>query len=284
MQIDREQKADQAPPPPSKAVIANSTPGANTQDGAADVVDRNGDVTLAPIKSSSQMRSRSRHSTVTDRGQINKSEDDLEKLSREFSRVAPPSSGLAEATMIAPERSHSGLPPQMTAPAETTGAETLGIIISDEPTSPPTVVPETDGTSTRPSKGGVAYPFSLKVDGQGHRANASTVTLQSVQIMTPPAVEQDKQLFDDTVLTPAAVHESKQLGDALATPHIAADPILPSNKQYFDAPGAGLFSGQWQPASPAAEAETPALERPGFERFETAQEDLSTLANAEKKA
>lgn len=256
----------------------------STQDGAADVTDRNGDA-LAPTMLSSRMRSRSRHSTVTDRGQINKSEDDLEKLSREFSRVAPPSSGLAEATMIAPERSHSGLPPQMTAPAETPGVETPGIIVSDEPTSPPTIVPDTDGTSTRPSKGGIAYPFSLKVDGQGRRANASTVTLQSVQIMTPPAMEENKQLFfDDTVLTPAAVHESKQLGDALATPHIAADPILPSNKQYFDAPGAGLFSGQWQPATPAAEAETPALERPGVERFETAQEGLSTLTNADKKA
>lgn len=228
------------------------------------------------------MRSRSRHSNVTDRGQINKSQDDLENLSREFSRIAPPSSGLAEATVIAPERSHSGLPPQMNGPIETAGAKTPGIIVSDEPTSPPTVVPQTDGTSTRPSKGGIAYPFSLKVDGQGHRANASTVTLQSVQ-MTPTTLEEDKQLFDDTVLTPAAVHESKQLGDALATPHIAADPILPSNKQYFDAPGAGLFSGQWQPATPATEAETPALERPGFERFETAQEDLSSFASADKK-
>ncbi|KAF3042762.1 hypothetical protein E8E12_010052 [Didymella heteroderae] len=281
--IDREQKADQTPPPPSKAVITNPTQGASTQEGASDATDRNGDAALAPVKLSSRTRSRSRHSTVTDLGQINKSEDDLEKLSREFSRIAPPSSGLAEATVIAPERSHSGLPPQMAAPAEMPGVETPGIIVSDEPTSPPTIVPETDGTSTRPSKGGIAYPFSLKVDGSGHRANASTVTLQSVQIMTPPAVEENKQFFDDTVLTPAAVHESKQLGDALATPHIAADPILPSNKQYFDAPGAGLFSGQWQPATPAVDTETPALKRPGVERFETAQEDLSTLSNADKR-
>lgn len=284
MKIDREQKAERTPPPPSKAVAMDPNESTKTQDGAADITDRNGDAALAPAMLSSRIRSRSRHSTVTDRGQINKSEEDLEKLSREFSRVAPPSSGLAEATMIAPERSHSGLPPQMTVPAEIPGVETLGIIVSDEPTSPPTIVPETDGTSTRPSKGGIAYPFSLKVDGQGHRANASTVTLQSVQIMTPPAVEENKQLFDDTVLTPAAVHESKQLGDALATPHIAADPILPSNKQYFDAPGAGLFSGQWVPATPATEAETPALERPGVERFETAQENLSTLTNADNKA
>ncbi|KAF1925887.1 alpha/beta-hydrolase [Didymella exigua CBS 183.55] len=279
--IDREQKADQTAPPPSKAIVADPE-----LDGAVDGTDRSRDAGLAPVKPSrirSRMRSRSRHSNVTDRGQINKSEDDFEKLSRGFSRIAPPSFGLAEATVIAPERSHSELPPQIITPVETPGFEKPGVIVSDEPTSPPTIVPGTDGTSTRPSKGGVAYPFSLKVDGQGHRANASTVTLQSLQLVTPLAVKEHKQLFDDIVLTPAAVHESKQLGVALATPHIAADPILPSNKQYFDAPGAGLFSGQWQPAIPATEAGTPTLERSGVERFETAQKDLSTLANADKK-
>lgn len=241
---------------------------------------------------------------MTDRGQVNTSEDDLQKLSSQFSRVAPPDSGLAEATVIAPERTHSGLPPQMTG-----SAQTPGVIVSDEPTSPPTIVPDTEGTSTRPSKGGIAYPFSLKVDGQGHRANASTVTLQSVALMTPPAVDESmqlgdftvvtpaavyeskqlgdamatpqvelsRQLGDSTVMTPAAVHETKQLGDDLATPHITADPILPSNGHYFaNAPGAGLFSGQWVPATPAAEQE-----RPGYERFETAQEDLSTLASTD---
>jgi hypothetical protein len=60
---------------------------------------------------------------------------------------------------------------------------------------------------------------------------------------------------------------------------VLADPIRPTNAQYFDAPGAGLFSGQWVPASPAVgEAQTPMLERPGVERFETAREDLSALA------
>jgi hypothetical protein len=173
--------------------------------------------------------------------------------------------------------------------------QTPGVIVSDEPTSPPTIVPDTDGTSTRPSKGGIAYPFSLKVNGQGHRANASTVTLQSVNIMTPPAVEESKQLGDaliiptidgETVMTPAAVHETKQLGDALATPAVEADPILPTSGQFStDAPGAGLFSDQWVPATPAAESvETPTLERPGVERFGTAYEDLNVLQDADKKA
>ena len=131
------------------------------------------------------MRSRSRHSTVTDRGQTapSASDDALEKLSREFSRVAGPSSGLAEATKLAPERAHSGLPPQMLLSAQTTP----GVIVSDDPTSPPTIVPESDGTSTRPSKGGIAYPFSLKVGGDGasgHHANAA----QTPARMTPSAI------------------------------------------------------------------------------------------------
>lgn len=51
-----------------------------------------------------------------------------------------------------------------------------------------------------------------------------------------------------------------------------------------DAPGAGLFSGQWVPATPGVEqVETPAAERPGVERFETAHEDLSTLSGVEKR-
>lgn len=309
--IDREQKADQTPPPPTKAVVTQHELGATAQADITESTERSRDANLAPAVPS-RTRSRSRHSTVTDRGQIQGSEEELQKLSSQFSRVAPPDSGLAEATVIAPERSHSGLPPQMIA-----SAQTPGIIISDEPTSPPTIVPDTDGTSTRPSKGGIAYPFSLKIDGQGHRANASTVTLQSVALMTPPAAEPSKQLGDtaamtpaavheskqlgdamatpqielsrqlgdSTVMTPAAVHETKQLGDGLSTPQIQADPVLPSNGQYFtNAPGAGLFSGQWAPATPATEAETPSLERPGYERFETAQEDLSTLASTEKKA
>jgi len=43
-----------------------------------------------------------------------------------------------------------------------------------------TVVPPTDTNTTRPFRGGIAYPFSLRVKGQEGEVNASTVTLQSV--------------------------------------------------------------------------------------------------------
>lgn len=268
MQIDREQKADQTLSPPTKAVASNSEPDTASPDETTVRANRRQNISLAPIKNKiSRMRSRSRHSTVTDRGQTNASQEELQKLSREFSRVAPPSSGLAEATVIAPERTGSGLPTPLNEPAQMPGVP--GVIVSDEPTSPPTLVPETNGTSTRPSKGGIAYPFSLKVDGQGHRANASTVTLQSVDIMTTPAVE-----------------ESKQLGDTLPTPSVGTDPILPRTGRFStDAPGAGLFSGQWVPQTPAAaQVEMPVSERPGVERFETAHEDLSTIKTTNSKS
>lgn len=195
--IDREQKADQTPPPPSKAVVTEPEQATDSLGQATiNKARRSQTGGLAPTLPSS-LQPRSRHSSVIDRGQANASQDDLEKLSKEFSTVAPPLSGLAEATTIAPERTNSGLPPPMSEPAQT-----LGVIVSAEPTSPPTLIPGTDGTSTRPSKGGIAYPFSLKVDGQsGHRANASTVTLQSVDLMTPPAIEESKQLGDAAAMT-----------------------------------------------------------------------------------
>lgn len=118
------------------------------------------------------------------------------------------------------------------------------------------MIPGTDGTSTRPTKGGIAYPFSLKVDGQsGHSANASMVTLQSMNLATPPAAE-----------------DAKELGNA-APGHLS-----------FAAPGAGLFSGQWVRDDEAgAELPTPGRERPGVERFETAREDLGTFDGRDKR-
>lgn len=93
------------------------------------------------------------------------------------------------------------------------------------------------------------------------------VTLQSMSITTPPAVE-----------------ESKELGDAMPAP-ANEEAHRPASGHYStDAPGAGLFSGQWVPATPGVEqVETPAAERPGVERFETAHEDLSTLSGVEKR-
>jgi hypothetical protein len=273
-QITREEKADQTAgqPSPSKNVSSPGQPQFPVDDGARSrpVSSRGDDLNLA-APGAAPKRSRSRRSTVTDRGQANASDEDLSKLSREFSRAAPPSSGLAEATVLAPERGETPLPTPLT-DIGSSGLATPSIVVSDNPQSPVTVIPVTDGSSTRPTKGGIAYPFSLKVGTEGANANASMVTLQSMNITTPPAVDapqHEKEMgFGEPFITAAHVEE---IGRA-----------RPSVERYFTAgPGAGLFSSGVKEEKHVEESEK--AERPGVERFETAREDLSTPAAANVK-
>jgi hypothetical protein len=197
--------------------------------------------------------------------------------------MAPPVPGLAEATRIAPERKASPLPsptsemsPQFSAP---------GVVTSDHPDSPATLIPATDGSSTRPTKGGIAYPFSLKVDGvAGKGSNASMLTLDSVGITTPPAVDvpqSEKELGAIDPVLNAAKDE-----DVVNVPALAERPAA---ERFFTAgTGAGLFSpgtgaGLFSDGVQAEKEETEKVERPPVERFETAHEDLSTLAAANGK-
>ncbi|KAH7397174.1 hypothetical protein BKA66DRAFT_521683 [Pyrenochaeta sp. MPI-SDFR-AT-0127] len=210
-------------------------------------------------------RSHSRHATVTDKGQAGVSVEDV-------SKVAPHVLGLAEATVLAPERKGSPLL-STTSQVGCSSVSPPGIVVSDDPQSPHTLIPATDTLTTRPTKGGVAYPFSLRVDGQeGKDVNASTLTLQSVNISTPPAMD-EPQL-------------DKQLGVGIGpvTEAVDDDGIekeRPGVERYFTAtPGAGLFSSGVE-ENKVGDAEK--AERPHVERFETAQEDLSTLAAATGK-
>jgi hypothetical protein len=153
------------------------------------------------------------------------------------------------------------------------GSQTPAIVVSDNPQSPVTLIPATDGSSTRPTKGGIAYPFSLKVgDTIGQHANASMVTLESLNITTPPAVDEpghEKELRIDESVT-ANVQDEQ------------VDQTRPGVERFYTTgSGAGLFSNG---AKEEKVAEEPAkVERPGVERFETALEDLSTLAAANEK-
>ncbi|KAH7069581.1 hypothetical protein BKA63DRAFT_476388 [Paraphoma chrysanthemicola] len=256
--IVREERADQASDQTDPASTVDQPKPAT--DGAAETkpaekTTRSRRANL--VAATSRLRSRSRHSAVTDKGQANASLDDVSKL-------APPVPGLAEATKIAPERKASPLPSPTTSPPP-------NIVVSDHPESPATLIPATDGSSTRPTKGGIAYPFSLKVD-DGQDANASMVTLQSVGISTPPAVD--------------VAQAEKELGAPSVTTQDATPAAVPSVEEkdrpvverfYTAAPGAGLFSSGAQPDEVEGAEK---VSRPPVERFETAQEDLSTLANA----
>lgn len=128
----------------------------------------------------------------------------------------------------------------------------------DRPQSPPTLIPETEATSTRPTKGNVAYPFSLKVDGGNRDVNASTATLESMQVGTP-AVEEEKRLEaqKDTVAGSEAVER-------------------PGVERFVTANVGGLLSGK---GKQGGESE----ERPGVERFETAREDLNMFVDGKKE-
>jgi hypothetical protein len=140
---------------------------------------------LAAPSAVSRSRSRSRHSAVTDKGQAAASLED-------FNQFALPVPGFADAIRIAPKRDASQLP---SSAGDTNHImNPRGIVLSDNPQSPATLIPPTDGSSTRPTKGGVAYPFSLRVDGMdGKEVNASMLTLQSMTVTTPTAVDVERR-------------------------------------------------------------------------------------------
>jgi hypothetical protein len=254
-QIVREEKADQNPD--TEASTSTQDPAHTSTDGSTESKPTRSRAAGLAAPGVKRSRSHSRHSAVTDRGQTGLPMDDL-------SKIGLPAPGLADATPLAPECSASPLPSPMSEVSEPGLSPT--IIVSDNPENSSTVIPATDTLTTRPTAGGIAYPFSLKVDGpDGKDVNASTLTLASVNITTPPAGEDA---------------EEKQLGSMEPGTESVNEQVLkedrPGVERYFTAGnGAGLFSSG-VPEEKVEDVEK--VERPPVERFETAHDDLSTLA------
>jgi hypothetical protein len=136
-QIVREKQADEANDgvgPSTTAQVPNHT----KTDGAADSKPKRGRTMGLSAPGMKLSRSHSRHSAVTDKGQVEVPMEDLSKIVS-----APP--GLAEATVLAPERSASPLP----SPRSELNNPPPGIVVSDNPMSPDTLIPATDTLSTR---------------------------------------------------------------------------------------------------------------------------------------
>jgi len=187
----------------------------------------------------------------------------------DLSNVVPPASALTDTNSSLIQKKTSLPAPN----DEASGllGKNPDIILSDNPQSPATIIPATDGSSTRPFKGGIAYPFSLKVDNAASKdANASTVTLQSLVITTPPAVEPTQH--EPELCAEGITYES-------ADKHASKE--RPEVERFFTAvPDTETLGNHDQGVDSHAETKN----RPPVERFETAQEDVAMLVTgAEKK-
>lgn len=184
--------------------------------------------------------------------------------------LAPPIPGFADATVLAPERTNSAAPTPATELASPLG--TPGILVSgpitpeeDETKAPDTVIPPTDTLTTRPTRGGIAYPFRLKVDGKHFEdANASTLTLESVQVLTPGL--------------------EGEAGDGEGN-DVEKDKVeRPGTERFYTAEVLRDVVGADENPDAGKKVEDAKEGRPGVERFETAVEDLKTVAERDVSA
>lgn len=255
VQIVREEKADIA----AADAVAGTDRADNRTERRTSVHRKK---SLRAAGSPSRSRSRSRRATITDQGQTGPLTS-VEQLSH----LAPPDPGLAEATRIAPERQASALAvPENETP-------TLGIAVQkadmSRPASPPeTLIPATDTLSTRPTRGGIAYPFRLKVEGGDRDVNASTVTLQSMGGMEGEDAEKsgnaDLEKEAENLTEKAGEGEKGLIGDEVAE--------RPYPERFVTADTGELAGvGEKEKVEKSGKEQVEDA-RPGVERFETAME------------
>jgi hypothetical protein len=173
------------------------------------------------------------------------------------------------------------------------GMASPGVVVQDvsRPQSPATEIPVTDTLSVRPTRGGVAYPFRLKVEGDDRDVNASTLTLQSVNVESPRAngFEHGSPGFfpggvehgvEKETVNEVENEEEKEKEVGMGVEAGAAQE-RPGVDRFFTA-GPGELMAKNDATPTTATEELQKAERPGMERYETALEDLSTIANGAK--
>jgi hypothetical protein len=243
-------------------------------------------------KALSRSRSQSRRTDVTDRGQMTPSTEDI-------NRLAPPIPGFAEATRIAPEREASYLqsPRSESGPISAVPTPSIAVEDTSRPQSPETLIPATDTFSTRPTRGGVAYPFRLSVEGGSRDVNASTVTLASVSVgdedtgaeasaaNEPGPVKETGSATDDRASRTSLVGEDVHAGAHSTNEPAADNQSAPTTDEKTSRPAPERFvtasSGDLSKAT-LPESDTPnheVAQRPGIERFETAHSALGKAEN-----
>ncbi|KKY18087.1 putative alpha beta hydrolase fold-3 [Diplodia seriata] len=151
-------------------------------------------------------RSRSRRRTITDEGQTDPSVPPSPTLTRDalaapvthaddgnstLAIPAPAKPGTSAASVTAtistraPEDALSintaAANSTFSSPLPSPGAGQPTVVISEHAAegAPPTIIPSTNNSSTRPFRDGIAYPF--KLNAGNHKANPSTTTLMSFQ-------------------------------------------------------------------------------------------------------
>ena len=196
-----------------------------------------------------------------------------------LAQVAPPDPNVGDTAVITSTRDGAATP-SITLPETTSSQE------DSRPQSPPTLIPATDTLSTRPTRGGVAYPFSLKVDGQERDVNASTVTLQSMSLQSPGIEHEGKELTtaNGVVGEKMSINSTDGVGahvdgDEMRVEETVnekpadeanGEPQRPGTERFLTAATTALLYGIGDDGEER-------VERPGVERFETAREDLATV-------
>lgn len=124
----------------------------------------------------------------------------------------------------------------------------------------------------RPTRGGVAYPFRLKIEGDDRDVNASTLTLQSVNFESSREnVSEDA----NAGFFPSGVEQETEKEER-DSEVVKQNEERPGVERFFTA-GPGELMSKESKTETADKAE-----RPGVERFETALEDLNTVAKGSK--